>query len=261
MVACIFQEVMVNTVDLKDHKGRRLRPAFLPKLFIADIPDDVTADEVKGTLFHVGPHLLGTTVDWSAHRIELEASWPEEVALTWNQGHFEGRKVSWKVLEGDERRITIRLALRLFAEVEAEARTRKQSLNEFCLDALAAQLRTRSKRIERVLLEHSLRGPDDSGTPTTLGLLFNFAMNGVADCSHTDLVEGLKRLAGRGYLTICKYDDSSGAFEKYVPDKTADDFFYRGELRLKLSGEGRPYLEGLRAALVSYGKGQLTDNK
>jgi hypothetical protein len=249
MNACIFQEVMVNSWDLKRPKSRSLRKGYVPKLFVTDIPDEgVTAEEITRTLLQVGPHLMGTPIDWTSHVIELETKWPEEVALTWNRGH--ARKASWKAVVGDERRITIRLPLSLFVEVESEARIRSQSLNEFCVDALEAQLRTRSKRIERALLEHAARGSDPSGNSATLGLLFNFATSVVSDCSHTELVDGLKRLARQQYIKIRKYDPKANVFSEYSPDDTPDDFFYRGDFLLKLQDTGRPYLEGLGAAFA-----------
>jgi hypothetical protein len=257
MIACIFQNVMVNTLDLKQPGSRTLRPGFVPKIFITDISFEVvSATDVLTALRRAAPDLLGTAIDWETHRVEFESNWPEEVVLTWNRGH--GKSVSWNTVVR-MRRITVRVPFQLFAEVEAEAHARRQSLNQFCIDAFEAQLRTRSKRIELILLNHALRGPDDRGTPTTLGLLFNFATDELSDCSHRDLVEGVKRLHGRKYLQINKYD-SHGGWDTYESNNT-DDFFYRGEFKLKLTSEGHPYLEGLRAAFEPNKKEQAQEKK
>jgi len=251
MNACLFEQITVNQVVLGTGGAGPVRreeiPGYIAKLFVTGIPDiGVEVAEVRDTLVHASSQIFNAPVDWSSHRVDLEPDWSEEVCASWERGH--AKRVSWQSFTGETRRITIRVNLRLFAAVENEARLRGCSLNQFCADALSSQVRTRSKRLERVILEDALSIPDLDGRPTALPQLLAGVSTTIPDCRHAELVDAMKRLARIRYLMLTKWNQGRG-FVQYVPDVTDDaEFFYRGDFRLKITDQGRPYLDGLQGA-------------
>jgi len=249
MNACLFEEAVATGVVLGG--GGSIAPRrekvrlCIPKLYVTEIPSGVDSREVRETLVHASSQVLNAPVDWDKHRVELEDDWPREVVATWQQGRV--KKVSWEYFVEETRRITIRLNPRLFAVVENEARLRACSLNQFCVDALSAQVRTRSKRLERLILEDALSNDEPEGRPTSLPEILTRVTSSLADCRHAELVDAIKRLAHMQYLIPRKWNQNHG-FVPYGPDGGGDaDFFYRGDFRLKITEKGRPYLDGLRS--------------
>lgn len=247
MNACLYEEVVIGCLrdrSLTYGEGRPIT-GHLAKLFLTDVPADISLEDLQGTLRDAGPLLLKIPIDWKSYRVALEGDWPDQIRKLWESR--QGRSESWDVF-AQPRRITIRLSMRLFAAAEGEARLRGQSLNQFCVDSLAAHVRTRSKRLELLALEDAQQSHDPDGMGRSLGNLFNIFSVSVPDCRHEEIVDTLKRLARREYLVVTKWSDERG-FLPYVPDEANDqEFFYRGEFRYKLHEYGRPYLEGLRSA-------------
>lgn len=253
MNACLYKDIVVNSVGLGSREGKKQVRRELPLLFISDVPAELDLNDVRDTLVAAGPRLLNVSIDWNSHHVALELDWPELVRVCWEQG-ARNITVSWRVFTEESRRITLRLTLPLFAAVENEARLREQSVNRFCVDALEAQVRTRSKRLELLILEDAERNKDSNGRGTTIGDLFNLLRVNLPDCEPFEIVAALKRLARGKYLVLKKWPlgkaITEGRFQKYVLDATGDsEFFYTGDFRYQLTDQGRPYLEGLKGVL------------
>jgi predicted nucleotide-binding protein len=59
------------------------------------------------------------------------------------------------------------------------------------------------------------------------------------------LLETLKRLHGRNALEIQKWFPEQQRFIAFAPCFSENDFFFRGDFRLRVAPEGRPYFESL----------------
>lgn len=78
----------------------------------------------------------------------------------------------------------------------------------------------------------------------------------VPDCRHDELTGAMKRLARANYLIIMKWEENR-QFVQYQPGVTDDgSFIYSGIFRLKITDQGRPYLDGLQCAQQDLSGGQ-----
>lgn len=160
--------------------------------------------------------------------------------------------VAWEALQEEAegwRRITIRVTPQVYAMTQAEAKRRRQSLTQFCIDSIGAQVGTRSHRIEHEIFTFFYSGCySDRKRSAVLPDLRRHVARVLADCTLHEIVDALKRLHPT-YVRLDKWKDGvpHGEFRPY--DSDDNEFFYRGEFRLEVTAEGRPFFEGLNKQL------------
>jgi hypothetical protein len=97
--------------------------------------------------------------------------------------------------------------------------------------------------ILRLVLQHS----DHLGYPTSLPGLATFFRPTLQNIEDRELVDALKRLSPK-YLTLCKYVNGQSPCREYPNEISSDDeFFYRGDMRLRRTPRTDPYLQELAA--------------
>jgi len=104
-----------------------------------------------------------------------------------------------------------------------------------------------SHKLELEILRDAQVVTDPEGRPTSIGELFN-NISRAAECTNALLVDAMKRLHADGRLRLRKWDFALNRFVEYEEFDAGDvEFFYRGDFRLLVTPQGRPYYEALLA--------------
>jgi hypothetical protein len=102
-----------------------------------------------------------------------------------------------------------------------------------------------SHKLELEILRYSQWSGDPDGQSTTMGNLFN-TISRTVECNNTLLVDGMIRLHADGHLRLRKWVLSLQRFVEYEEFDAGDvEFFHRGDFRLLITPQGRPYHEAL----------------
>lgn len=105
----------------------------------------------------------------------------------------------------------------------------------------------RHQYIEHEILSLVLQHSDQLGYPTSLPGLATLVRPKLPNIQDRELVDALKRLSPN-YLTLCKYVNGQEPCRAYPEEISRDDdFFYRGDMRLRRTPHTDPYLQQLAA--------------
>jgi hypothetical protein len=103
----------------------------------------------------------------------------------------------------------------------------------------------RHQLVEHAILTLILRYSDHLGYANTLPGLASILRQTLADIDNREIVDTLKRLRPQ-YLTLWKWSDAYNRFLEYPTEITKDeDFFYRGDFRLRHTPHTDPYMQTL----------------
>jgi hypothetical protein len=228
------------------------RVGHFPRLFITDVPKGVTTQQIYDVLRKSGRDPALMDVSLNHIFIAPEQQWPADIKVHWGSTSVE--HVPWQGLQEEAegwRRITIRIAPQILTRAQAEADRRQQSLTQFCIDSIQAQIGTRSHRIEAEIFSFFFSGGySASKRSTSLPSLNQWVTRTISDCTHLELVHALKRLHPK-FIGLEKWDGSipPGRFRSYEEYRGNDEeFFYRAEFRIEVTAEGRPYSEALNGS-------------
>jgi len=106
--------------------------------------------------------------------------------------------------------------------------------------------------IEHQILKLVLQHSDHLGYPTRLSDLSAFFRRTLPDIEDRELVDALKRLRQGERLTLCKYVNGQEPCRQYPSEISSDDeFFYRGDMRLRRTPTTDPYFQELDALFPS----------
>jgi predicted nucleotide-binding protein len=105
----------------------------------------------------------------------------------------------------------------------------------------------RHQYIEHEILRLVLQHSDHLGYPTSLPGLESVLRPKLPNIQDRELVDALKRLSPK-YITLCKYVNGQPPCRKYPDEISSDDeFFYRGDMRLRRTPHTDPHLQELAA--------------
>jgi hypothetical protein len=220
------------------------------RLFLLDVPTEIRAEFISELLRKAGrdPALMDISVNHIS--IASEDEWPPDVKLAWGSTAVE--TITWDALQEEAkgwRRITIRVTPEVYAMVQSEAKRRHQSLTQFCIDSVETQVGTRSHRIELEIFSFFYGGGySGQKRSTSLPDLRQCVARSFADCTFHEIEDALKRLHPT-YIRLDKWKDSLPHGQFYPYDGDDNEFFYRGEFRLEITADGRPYFEALSKQL------------
>ncbi len=110
----------------------------IAKLFIDNVPDDVTAKQLRSALTRAGWQYGEFGIPWANHYISPETEWEDEVAGAYQRGVMV---IDWKDIAPHEvnvKRITLRLPLEVWQAVAEAAEKQGVSINTFAISALSA---------------------------------------------------------------------------------------------------------------------------
>jgi len=105
-----------------------------------------------------------------------------------------------------------------------------------------------SQRIEYEILHLAVNATDTQGYGMTLPLLRQMMTQVFPDVENAAVVDACKRLFPK-FLSLRKWDEASRGFRDYQGEHEDDEFFYRGDFRLKRTPFSRSNLEQLASLL------------
>jgi len=99
-------------------------PRHVARLFITDVPGDVTARDLTRALTRAGRQFGEGSVPWANHYVAPRAAWRDEVEGAWNRGDVAC--IAYAELAADAARIavTLRLSRDLYARLQRVAQQR-----------------------------------------------------------------------------------------------------------------------------------------
>ena len=115
---------------------------------------------------------------------------------------------------------------------------------------------TRSGLIEYLILSDVRTvGDDSSGRPTTWGELRgiisqNASKVGASPVEGPEMHDALERLDAGGHLSLDKWDTAAQCFRPYSDFGGDSALFFKGQFRMRLTPEGRSYLERLETDIA-----------
>lgn len=111
----------------------------IAKLFVTDVPEDVSARELRSALTRAGWQFGEFGVPWANHYLNPETDWEDEVVGAYGQGGV--KTIDWSEIAPHEvnvKRFTLRLPLEVWQAVAEAAEKQGVSINTFAISALSA---------------------------------------------------------------------------------------------------------------------------
>ena len=111
----------------------------IAKLFIDNVPEDVTAKQLRSALTRAGWQFGEFGVPWANHYLSPETEWEDEVVGAYRQGGV--KTIDWSEIAPHEvnvKRITLRLPIEVWQAVAKAAEKQGISINTFAISALSA---------------------------------------------------------------------------------------------------------------------------
>jgi len=240
MMCCVVVEVPAYQTG-----GGRLDSSA--RLFITDVPAEVRTPQIAKVLRQAG---RDPTLDRAVQsfRVVEEQNW-----TTWIRELAHGNQiehVDWRELNEEAagwRRITLRVRPEIYVMAQAESQRRAQSLTQFCVDAIAAQVQTRARRVEYEVFRFIRSGGfSERKRSVFLPYLQQYIEKNVRGCENAEVIDALQRLHPR-FIKLDKWEDDPlvgfRSYDAYQGDVGL--FFYRGDIRLEITADGQPYFEAL----------------
>jgi hypothetical protein len=134
---------------------RNARPRHIARLFITDVPGDVTARDLTRALTRAGRQFGEGGIPWANHYVAPRAAWRDEVEGAWNRGDVAC--IAYAELAADAARIavTLRLPRDLHARLQRVAQQRGVPAHTVIIEAVDGYV---------AVQEHMLgRREDDNG--------------------------------------------------------------------------------------------------
>lgn len=111
----------------------------IAKLFIKNVPEDVSAKQLRSALTRAGWQFGEFGMPWANHYLSSETEWEDEVVGAYGQGGV--KTIDWSEIAPHEvnvKRITLRLPLEVWQAVAEAAEKQGVSINTFAISALSA---------------------------------------------------------------------------------------------------------------------------
>lgn len=109
------------------------------QLFVVDVPEDVTPEQIRSALTRAGHRFGEFGVPWANHYIAAEPDWEDEVVGAFRGGTVP--RVAWEdLVPAEESKVSlkVRVPVELYERVSAAARGRGQTINAFVVSVLDA---------------------------------------------------------------------------------------------------------------------------
>jgi len=110
----------------------------IAKLFIKNVPEDVSAKQLRSALTRAGWQFGEFGVPWANHYISPETEWEDEVVGAYRRGGI--KVIDWEDIAPQEniKRVTLRLPIEVWQAVAEAAEKQGISINTFAISALSA---------------------------------------------------------------------------------------------------------------------------